>query len=86
MNEPRDVVGAQLPKSWSQSRRDTMADEILEALDSAGLLAYDEYSAVEVGRALLPVETVEAYGLEIALDALGEASTITSPRGLVVLA
>jgi hypothetical protein len=84
-DEPRDVVGAKLPQSWSQNRRDIVADAILEALEDAGLLAQEEITTVEVGGALMPVEAVEAYGLTLKLDALGEASEISSDRGLVVL-
>lgn len=85
--EPRDVVGAVLPKSWSQNKKDAIADEILEALDNAGLLIGDALvTEVAVGeRALIPVESVEAYGLTIRLDALGDASEISSERGLVAL-
>lgn len=86
MESPRDVVGAVLPKSWSQDKRDTMADEIVDALYGAGFVLDEQISTVEVGGALVPVETVEAYGLEIRLDALGDASEISHPAGLVVLA
>jgi hypothetical protein len=75
-NEPRDVVGAVLPKSWSQSKKDELADEILEALDEAGLLAADEIEAVGIRGARIPVETVEAYGLVIGVDANGDAAEI----------
>jgi hypothetical protein len=80
---PRDVIGTVLPKSWSQTKRDTVADEIAEALWEAGLLA-DDITTVAVGDARLPVETVEAYGLTIKLDALGEASELSHPAGLVI--
>ena len=88
MSSPRDVVAAKLPKNWSQDKRDTVADEILTDLEVAGHLTIDgECSTVSVGGyALVPVETVEAYGLTLRLDAMGEASEITHPAGLVVLA
>lgn len=82
---PRDVVSGTLPKSWSQTKRDDLADEILDALEEQGLLADAECTVVEVGDARMPVETVEAYGLTIRLDAMGEASEISHPAGLVVL-
>lgn len=83
MSEPRDVIGEKLPKSWSQTKRDTLSDKIIDALSEAGLLA-EEITAVEVVNALLPVETVEAFGLTIKLDAMGEASEISHRDGLVV--
>jgi hypothetical protein len=87
MSDPRDVVAAKLPKSWSQDKRDTLADEILDALEEVSLLVGDALvTEVAVGeRPLIPVETVEAYGLTIRLDAMGEASEISSDRGLVAL-
>lgn len=80
----RDVIGKVLPQSWSQNKRDTLADEVEEALDNAGMLAPERIEAVEVATALMPVETVEAYGLTIKLDAMGEASEISHRDGLVV--
>lgn len=85
-DNPRDVVGAVLPKSWSQTKKDALADEILDALSDAGLLLEGAATTVEVGDARMPVETIEAYGLTIAIDALGDAAEISSPAGLVVLA
>lgn len=82
---PRDVIVPFLPKNWSQSRRDQVADEIADALGDAGLLAEFECIAVEVADAMVPVETVEAYGLTIRLDANGEASEISHRSGLVTI-
>jgi hypothetical protein len=46
----------------------------------------DVVNTVEVGqRALIAVETIEAYGLIIGLDALGEASDVSHRDGLVVV-
>jgi hypothetical protein len=82
---PEEVVIEQLPKSMSAKRRGEVAEQILDALSESGLLVDNECSAVEVGNALVPVETVEAYGLTIRLDANGEASEISSAAGLVVV-
>jgi hypothetical protein len=82
-DSPRDVIGTVLPKSWSQTKRDELSDTIVDALWEAGLLA-DDITTVAVGDARLPVETVEAYGLTIKLDALGEASELSHPAGLVI--
>lgn len=83
---PREVVTSVLPKSWSQNKKDTLADEVLEALDNAGFLSEEPYTTVSLQDALMPVQTVEAFGLRIALDATGAASAISSDRGLVVIA
>lgn len=84
-DEYRDVIGALLPKNWSQDKRDTLADEIVSDLEVAGVMVFPKCAKVEVTCALMPVETVEAYGLTIKLDANGEASEISHPSGLVVL-
>ncbi len=69
-----------------QNKKDILADQIVEALEAAGWHEPDLLIAtVEVGEALMPVETVEAYGLTIKLDAMGEASEISSARGLAVV-
>jgi hypothetical protein len=86
MSEPRDVIGAVLPKSWSQTKRDDVADQIVNALFDAGLLLVDDVTTIEVRGARVPVETVEAYGLTIRVDANGNAAEITSPWGLEILA
>lgn len=82
---PNEVIIERLPKSMSAKRRQEVAEQILDALAEYGLLADGECCAVEVGNALVPVETVEAYGLTIRLDANGEASEISSAAGLVVV-
>lgn len=82
---PEEVVIEQLPKSMFAKRRGEVAEQILDALAESGLLVDSECWAVEVGNALVPVETVEAYGLTIRLDANGEASEISSAAGLVVV-
>lgn len=83
--DPRDVVTAVLPKSWSQTKKDNLADEVLEALDTAGLLNLNGVFVVSPEDAKVPVETIEAYGLTIKLDALGDASEISSQTALQVL-
>jgi hypothetical protein len=69
----------------SASRRDDIATEIGEALWDAGYLT-DGASTVEVHGARIPVETVEAYGLTISVDANGNAVEVSSPWGLGVTA
>lgn len=80
-----DVIKAQFPASMSKKRSNELAEQIADALAEAGLLVDGECTAVEVGNALLPVKTIEAYGLIIKLDATGDASEISHPSGLVVL-
>jgi hypothetical protein len=83
---PENVIRATLPKSWSEKKRQDLIDQIVSALSKEGLLRDGEVTLVEVADARMPVETIEAYGLTIALDALGDAAEISSPAGLVVLA
>lgn len=84
-DSPRDVIGKALPKSWSQTKRDGIADQIADALDTAGLLLWDgTTAAVEVRGARVTVETIAAYGLDIEIDANGNAGRIASDRGLVI--
>jgi hypothetical protein len=80
------VIRNQLPASMSAKRREELCQQIADALAEAGFLLDGGCSVVEVGDALVPVETVEAFGLTIRLDATGNASEISSPAGLVVLA
>lgn len=80
---PRDVVAEFLPKNWSQDKRDERADEIVRALDEHELLVWDLFVAVEVPDARVTVETVHVYGLEIELDANGDAGRVVS-RGFVI--
>jgi hypothetical protein len=80
------VIGAVLPKSLSQKKRDELTEQIVNALFDAGLLLVDDATTIEVRGARVPVETVEAYGLTIRVDANGNAAEITSPWGLEILA
>lgn len=83
---PEEVIRDALPVKMSKVRRDQLASEIADALAEAGWLLDGECTTVAVGpRALIPVETVEVYGLTIKLDALGDASEISHPGGLVTL-
>ncbi|MET0423630.1 MAG: hypothetical protein ABW046_07140 [Actinoplanes sp.] len=75
---PRDLVGALLPESWSQKDRDNLADEILDALAFNGLLTEGEIETVGIRWTHVPIETVEAYGLVIGVDANGYAAEISS--------
>ena len=70
----------------STKRADALASEIVEALEEAGHLLDGECTTVAVGNyPLVPVETVEAYGLTIRLDAMGEASEVSARDGLVIV-
>lgn len=83
---PRDVIGKALPKSWSQDKRDNVADEIEAALSEAGLLFEDEPEVIGIRSTHVPIEEVEAYGLVLAIDANGYAAEISSPLGLEIVA
>jgi hypothetical protein len=85
VSSPYDVVGAALPKTLSQKKRDEVAEQIVDALWDAGFLT-DGVTTVEISGAMVPVETVEAYGLTIRVDANGDAAEISSLRGLEILA
>ena len=74
-NERAALIEA-LPKSAHKH-----IDKILDTLGYA-----EAADAVEVIGARLGVETIEAYGLEITLDANGNAAEIRSPHGLDVIA
>jgi hypothetical protein len=86
MNSPEDAIRGTLPKSWSEKKREDLIGQIVTALSEEGFLRDGEVTLVEVADARMPVETIEAYGLTIALDAMGDAAEISSPAGLVVLA
>lgn len=83
---PETVIRELLPNSWSQTRRNGLTDQILDALYDAGLLIDGSPRTVEVRGARVAVEAVEAYGLRISLDANGNAVEIASPWGLEVTA
>ncbi len=76
------VIAKLLPGKLSNWRRAEVAEEIADELTSEGLLFPDGITAVEVPGARVPVETVDAYGLTIAVDANGNAVRVSSPWGL----
>jgi hypothetical protein len=66
-------------------KREELATLIDEVLIEAGFMDLDEaVEVVEVRNARMPVEAVEAYGLLIEVDALGDAVTVSSPDGFEV--
>lgn len=70
----------------SESRRDEAASDIVAGLESAGHLWEEGWvQTVEVHHARVIVETIEAYGLVIQLDAHGNAVTVNSPHGFMVI-
>lgn len=83
--DPRDVISNVLPKSWSQAKKDDLINKITDALYEECLLVEDAINVVEVLGAMVTVETVEAYGLTIEVDANGDAVQVVSPHGLVVV-
>jgi hypothetical protein len=58
-------------------------DDIVEYVTTMPLYAAVE--TAEVNYARVPVETVRAYGLELRLDASGNAVTVTFPHGAEVI-
>lgn len=79
------IIAELLPDgSRSENKRLALAQTIVSELEEAGLLM-EELSTVEVYGARVPVETVQAYGLSIEVDAHGNAVTINSPWGLAAV-
>jgi hypothetical protein len=85
MAEPEDIIAKLLPGKLSQTRRQEVAESILDELADAGYLFLDTVSSVEIPGARVTVETIQAYGLTIEIDANGDAGKITSLRGLEVV-
>lgn len=89
--DPRYVINEALLKglpngdlaadSSPDALADVLSDQVAEALFNAGVLLDGEITTLEVRKALMPVETVEAYGLRIRLDANGDASEVICDRG-----
>jgi hypothetical protein len=77
----RDVIMRCLPESWSEKRRTALTEELMEALDVAGVLLPEDFDSVVVRGALVTTQTVHDYGLEIELDAVGDATRITHTTG-----
>lgn len=70
----------------AEFKRDTAADAVVEALTDAGHLYENGWvEAVEVHDSHVPVETVHAYGLTIRLDAGGNAVSVSSPYGFMII-
>lgn len=75
-----DVLGANT--KLGERRREEIAVAIDDALIDQGWLIPEQGAAsVEISGARVPVETVQAYGLTIEIDANGNAVTIESNRG-----
>ncbi|TCB97557.1 hypothetical protein E0H26_11605 [Micromonospora zingiberis] len=83
--EYRGIIGASLPERWPQNKKDELSDAIYGALDEHGLILDGTVNTVEVTGARVTVETVEAYGLTIEVDANGNAVQISSPYGLEIV-
>lgn len=78
MDELEKDLRGMLPKSAHKHIAD-----IVEYITT--MPVYHTVNAVEVHHARVPVETVLAYGLELRLDALGNAVTVTFPHGAEVI-
>lgn len=76
-NDLREQIAEILPKSQHHK-----IDRILDVIDPEQYLI----STVEVLRSAVGIETVEAYGLTIKLDANGDAAEITFPYGAEAIA
>lgn len=83
---PDDAVRKALePYIKAETKRATAAGDVVEALESAGhLYANGWVTEVEVHHARVPVETVEAYGLTIRVDANGNAVSVSSAHGFMI--
>ena len=67
-------------------RQTDATDAVVEALKEAGhLVEFGETERVEVRASRVAVETVEAFGLVLELDAHGNAVTVHSPHGMFVV-
>jgi hypothetical protein len=82
-----DLIKQGLGKSIkSADRRTELAENIHDALTQAGHLWEDGWvETVEVHHARVVTERVEIHGLIIELDALGNAVTVNSPHGFMVV-
>jgi hypothetical protein len=82
---PEEIINKALAKTVKSAfRREELAEQIESALWDAGYLLSGDALAVEVHGARVPVEVVEAYGLDIEVDANGNAVTVSSPWGFGV--
>jgi hypothetical protein len=70
----------------AESRRDKAAESLVAALTEAGHLYENGWvEAVEVHNSAVPVETRHEYGLTIRLDAGGNAVSVSSPYGFMII-
>jgi hypothetical protein len=76
----QEMLAEHLPKNVSQKRRDALTAAIGELLDDGD---GDLLGAVDIEGARCAVERVEAFGLELELDANGNASTVHFPFGAI---
>jgi hypothetical protein len=83
---PGEVADKALePFIKAKGRRDQAAADVVEALGKAAHLFENGWvTKVEVHHARVGVETVEAYGLIITLDANGNAVDVSSPWGFMI--
>lgn len=81
------VIDAALAKFIKGAdRRVDATNDVASALESAGHLWEDGWvESVEIHNARVAVETIETYGLVIELDAHGNAVSVTSPYGFMVI-
>lgn len=81
------VIESALAKSIKGADRRTDAvSDVFDALTAAGHLYEDGWvETVEVHNARVVTERTEAYGLVIELDAHGNAVTVSSPHGFMVI-
>jgi len=85
------VIDIDLFKEWYAETFGSAKNQILSATDQKRLAAVVEYlsqaaredivGTVEVTGSHVAITTVEAYGLEIGVDAVGNAVTVGSPHG-----
>lgn len=74
------------PHIKAEGKRDTAAEKVWEALIDAGHLYENGWvEAVEVHGAKVPVETVHVGGLTVRLDAGGNAVSVSSPWGFMII-
>ncbi|MGI5245433.1 hypothetical protein [Dactylosporangium sp. CA-139066] len=78
MNDIREILAEVLPKA-AHKKIPELAERLAE-------LYPDSIEVVDIEGARVAVETVEAYGLEIEVDALGRASAVYFPNGASVAA
>lgn len=77
---------ALVPHIKGEAKRNKAADAVHDALEKASHLYEDGHvEAVEVHDSRVPVETVNVYGLTIRLDAGGNAVSVSSPYGFMII-